>query len=89
MYICDAGDLRKFSNAGHFGYFRHIISEQDMPVGELLSAHLQVVNAAQKDGGNPNWINEAIQEIIVLLRNNHELMTNVLGAISDAFPTFI
>jgi len=89
MYICDAGDLRKFTNAGHFGYFRHIISEQDMPVGELLSAHLQVVNAAQKDGGNPNWINEAIQEIIVLLRNNHELMTNVLGAISDAFPTFI
>ena len=85
MYICDAEDLRNFTNAGHFGYFRHFISEQDMPVGELLSAHLQPVNAAQRDDGNPNWINEAIQEIIVLLRNNHELMTNVLGSISDTF----
>ena len=85
MYICDAEDLRNFTNAGNFGYFRHIISEQDMPAGELLSAHLQAVNAAQRDGGNPNWINEAIQEIIVLLRNNHELMTNMLGSISDTF----
>ena len=85
MYICDAEDLRNFTNAGHFGYFRHIISEQDMPAGELLSAHLQAVNRAQRDGDNPNWINEAIQEIIVLLRNNHELMTNVLGSISDTF----
>ena len=86
MYVCDSEDLRNFTNAGHFGYFRHIISEQDIPVGELLSAHLQAASSAQKVGGNPNWINEAIQEIIILLRDNHELMTNVLGAIGDAFP---
>jgi hypothetical protein len=86
MYICDPEDLRNFTNAGHFGYFRHIISGQDIPAGELLSAHLQAASTAQKIGGNPNWINEAIQEIIILLRDNHELMTNVLGAISDAFP---
>ena len=85
MYICDAEDLRNFTNAGHFGYFRHIISEQDMSAGELLSAHLQASNAAHREDGNPNWINEAIQEIIILLRDNHELMTNVLGAIGDAF----
>jgi len=89
MHICDSEDLQNFTNAGHFGYFRHIISEQDMPAGELLSAHLRAVNAAQRDGGNSNWINEAIQEIIVLLRNNHELMTNVLGSISDTFPASI
>ena len=86
MYICDPEDLRNFTNAGHFGYFRHIISGQDVPAGELLAAHLQAASTAQKIGGNPNWINEAIQEIIILLRDNHELMTNVLGAISDAFP---
>lgn len=86
MYICDPEDLRNFTNAGHFGYFRHIISEQDLPAGELLSAHLQAASTAQKIDGNPNWINEAIQEIIIILRDNHELMTNVLGAIGDAFP---
>jgi len=86
MYICDPEDLQNFTNAGHFGYFRHIISGQDVPAGELLAAHLQAASIAQKIGGNPNWINEAIQEIIILLRDNHELMTNVLSAISDAFP---
>lgn len=86
MYICGPEDLRNFTNAGHFGYFRHIISEQDIPAGELLSAHLQAAGNAQKVDGNTNWINEAIQEIIILLRDNHELMTNVLGAIGDAFP---
>jgi len=86
MYVCDPENLRNFTNAGHFGYFRHIISGQDVPAGELLSAHLQAASTAQEIGGNPNWINEAIQEIIILLRDNHELMTNVLGAISDAFP---
>jgi hypothetical protein len=86
MYVCNSKDLRNFTNAGYFGYFRHIIYKQDIPVGELLSAHLRAVNAAQRDGGNPNWINEAIQEIIIILRDNHELMTSVLGAISDAFP---
>ncbi|MCD6576920.1 MAG: hypothetical protein J7K66_02775 [Anaerolineaceae bacterium] len=88
MYICNSEELRNFTNAGHFGYLRHIISDPEIPSGELLSAHLQFVNAAQRDGGNPNWINEAIQEIIILLRDNHELMTNVLGAISDAFSAF-
>ena len=86
MYVCSAEDILNFTSAGHFGYFRHIIFEQEIPAGDLLSAHLQEANAAHRKNGNPNWINEAIQEIIILLRNNHELMTNVLGAISDSFP---
>ena len=85
MYICDAKDLRNFTSTGHFGYFRQILSGQDVPAGELLSAHLQAANAAHEESGDSNWINEAIQEVIILLRDNHELMTNVLGAINDAF----
>jgi len=88
MYICDANDLRNFTSTGKLGYFRHILSDQEIPVGDLLSAHLQAVSTAHIEDGDPNWINTAIQEIIILLRNNHEMMTNVLGAISDAFPTF-
>jgi hypothetical protein len=84
MFICDSEDLCTFTGAGHFGYFRHILSGQDIPVGDLLSAHLQVAKEAQEKAGNSNWINEAIQEVIILLRDNHELLTNVLGAISDA-----
>jgi hypothetical protein len=86
MYICSADDLRKFTSAGKLGYFRHILSNQEIPMGDLLSVHLQAAKAAHEDGGDPNWVNDAIQEIIILLRGNHELMTGVLGAISDAFP---
>lgn len=87
MFICDDKDLRKFTSIGHFGYFRHILSEQELPVGDLLSAHLQAASVAQEAGGNSNWINEAIQEVIILLRDDHQLMTNVLGAINDTFLT--
>jgi hypothetical protein len=86
MYICDADDLRKFTSAGQLGYFRHILSNQEIPTGDLLSAHLQAAKTAHDEGGDPDWTNAAIQEIIILLRDNHEMMTNVLGAISDAFP---
>jgi hypothetical protein len=86
MYICGANDLRKFTSAGKLGYFRHILANQEVPMGDLLSVHLQAGKAAHDDGGDPNWANEAIQEVIILLRDNHELMTSVLGAISDAFP---
>ena len=86
MYICDSEDLRKFTSAGKLGYFRHILSNREIPTGDLLSAHLQAAKTAHAEGGDPNWTNAAIQEIIILLRDNHEMMTNVLGAISDAFP---
>jgi hypothetical protein len=85
VFICDNGDILKFTGAGQFGYFRHILTGQDIPIGDLLSAHLQAAKAAQENGGNSTWINEAIREVIVLLRDNHELMTYVLGALNDAF----
>ncbi|MDO9546903.1 MAG: hypothetical protein Q7J07_09180 [Pelolinea sp.] len=86
MYICDADDLRNFTSAGQLGYFRHILSNYEIPAGDLLSAHLQAAKTAHDEGGDPGWTNSAIQEIIILLRDNHEMMTNVLGAISNAFP---
>ena len=86
MYICDADDLRKFTSAGKLGYFRHILSNLDIPTGDLLSVHIQAAKSAHDAGGDPNWANQAIQEVIILLRDNHEMMTNVLAAISDAFP---
>jgi hypothetical protein len=86
MYICGVDDLRKFTSAGKLGYFRHILSNPEIPVGDLLSVHIQAGKAAHEEGGDPNWANQAIQEIIILLRDNHEMMTAVLGAISDSFP---
>jgi len=36
--------------------------------------------------GNPDWLQEAVREVITLLRDDHSTLTAVLGAIADAFP---
>ncbi|MCD6356436.1 MAG: hypothetical protein J7L66_04030 [Anaerolineaceae bacterium] len=88
MYVCDNDLMRTFTSSGHFGYLRHILDREDVPVGDLLSAHLQAANEAHQESGDIDWLNRAIQEIIILLRDNHDQLTNVLGAISDSFPPF-
>src|SRR5512140_201519 len=46
---CEDADLVKFTSAGRFGYFRHILRAQDVPAGELLAAHLQQAARAHGD----------------------------------------
>jgi hypothetical protein len=47
IYLCSHEELRTFTSAGRFGYFRHILRSQDLPVAELLAAHLEDASAAQ------------------------------------------
>src|SRR5512140_2803894 len=64
---CEDEDLMKFTSAGRFGYFRHILRAQDVPAGEVLAAHLQ--QAARAHGTNAaKWLDQATQELITLLR---------------------
>lgn len=86
MYICSETEIRVFTAHGHFGYFRYILAEQKAPTSDLFAAHLKAAQAAQSNAGNSTWKNRAVEEIIVMLMDNHDLLTNVLGAVSDAFP---
>lgn len=79
IYLCDNQELAKFTSAGHFGYFRHILRAQDMPVGEILAAHIQQAGAAQ----NPHWKEKATQELITLLRDDYPTLMSVLGALGE------
>jgi hypothetical protein len=80
IYLCDGDDLKKFVTAGRFGYFRHILQAKELPVGEVLAAHLQ---QAGKAVGNPTWRENAVQELITLLRDDYPTLMSVLGALSD------
>jgi hypothetical protein len=79
-------ELVEFTSAGRFGYFRHVLRATDIPVGELLAAHIQQANAAQVDAGNVEWSHEATQELITLLRDDYPTLMAVLGALGDAVP---
>lgn len=83
IYQCSAQDLRQFTAAGRFGYFRHILRARDIPAGEILSAHLRQAQAAYQGTDNPDWAQKAARELIILLRDDYPALMAVLGAISD------
>jgi hypothetical protein len=79
---CDDTELVRFTSAGRFGYFRHILRAQDVPVGEVLAAHLQ--QAARAHGpGRARWLEQATQELITLLRDDYPTLIDVLGALNE------
>ena len=84
--LCDDNELRRFTSAGHFGYFRHVLRAVDLPIGELLAAHLQQAQQAHAAAGNAGWIEAAAQELIVLLRDDYQTLMAVLGALGDIAP---
>ncbi len=84
IYICSEEEACRFSSAGNFGYFRHILRAADLPVGELLAAHLRQVQRAQAASGHADWILAAARELITLLRDDYPTLMSVLGALRDA-----
>ena len=83
VFLCDQQELIQFTSFGRFGYFRHILRSKELPVGELLAAHLEQTRFAQNASGDKDWFEKATQELITLLRDDYASLMNVLGAIAD------
>lgn len=83
IYLCSQDELCNFTSAGHFGYFRHILRATDLPIGELLAAHLKDARNAHDLKGAETWFNNAAQELITLLRDDYQTLMSVLGALAD------
>lgn len=88
IYLCQEAEIIRFTVAGRFGYFRHILRSSDLPIPELFAAHLQQAQAAHEAAGNSGWANQAAQELITLLRDDYPTLMAVLSAISDALPEY-
>jgi hypothetical protein len=83
IFPCADEEIVRFTAAGRFGYFRHILRAEDLPAGELLAAHVQQAAAAHAAAGDPAWREHAIQELITLLRDDYPALMAVLGALAD------
>jgi len=83
IYLCQPDEVRQFTANGRFGYFRHILRAKDLPVGELLAAHIQQAQAAHAAAGYRRWLNDAAQELITLLRDDYPTLMAVLGALGE------
>jgi len=80
IYLCDPAELARFTSAGHFGYFRHVLQAKDIPIGEVLAAHILDVKQKTK---NQTWVEAAVQELITLLRDDYPTLMAVLGALGE------
>lgn len=78
IYLCDEQDVARFTE--RFGYFRHILNNQEIPVGEVVAAHILQAQSAHKD---KSWQARATHEVITLLRDDYPTLMAVLGALSD------
>lgn len=78
IYLCNADEISRFTEK--FGYFRHILNGKDVPVGEVVAAHILQAQSAHMDKG---WQERATHEVITLLRDDYPTLMGVLGALSD------
>jgi len=78
IYLCDEKDVARFTE--RFGYFRHILNSKDIPVGEVLAAHIQQAQSAHKD---KSWREKATHELITLLRDDYPALMSVLNSLKD------
>ena len=83
IYVCGPDEACEFTGAGRFGYFRHVLRAADLAVGELLAAHIQLVSRQHHERGDDQWSSRAVQELIVLLRDDYPTLMTVLGALAD------
>lgn len=83
IYLCDDMEMRRFTSMGRFGYFRHILRAEDIPVGDVLAAHLQQAKTAHSAGGSAGWIQAAMQELITLLRDDYPTLMSVLSTLGE------
>jgi len=78
IYFCDDKDVSHFT--AKFGYFRHILNAKEIPIGDVLAAHIQQAQSAHKD---TSWKERAVQEIIILLRDDYPTLMSVLSALNE------
>lgn len=83
MYLCSAQELCEFTAGSRFGYLRHILEAQDVPVADLLAAHLAQAGAAQRAQGNSAWFGQAAARIITQLRDDYPRLMPILETLAD------
>ncbi len=78
--LCDLPSTARFT--GKFGYLRHILRSEDLPVADLLAAHLQQAGLAHGSDCQA-WREQAARELIILLRDDYPTLMHVLDALKE------
>lgn len=83
IFMCSPSEILSFTSQGRFGYFRHILRQEDIPHAELLAAHIAQSHKVHQQQGDPLWAKKAVEELILLLQDDYQKLTSLLGAVQD------
>lgn len=86
IFLCQPEEIYRFTNSDRFGYLRHILRQADLPVGELLAAHVRQASQVHLQRGQCDWVERITRELISLLRDDYPTLMSVLDALGDVLP---
>lgn len=84
MVLCPSEEVVAFTSWGRFGYLRHLLQENSPLMVEVLTAHLKLAWLAHQESGRLDWGQQAIHELITLLRDDYPTLIWMLHCLSDA-----
>lgn len=84
IYPCGGQEISAFVDSGSLGYLRHILRAADLPIAEILAAHIRQVGAVQAKNHASEWVEAAARELITLLRDDYATLNTVLGSLADS-----
>jgi hypothetical protein len=82
IYLCDAPTVRAFAPPGRYAYLRLVLAVPELPLPQLLAAHIAQTAAAQADPAG--WKAGAVKQLVVQLRDDYATLTSVLDALHEA-----
>jgi len=82
IYLCDDAALRAFAMPGRYAYLRLLLTVPEIPLPQLLAAHIEQAAAAQPDPAV--WKAGAVRELVLQLRGDYSMLTSVLDALHES-----
>ncbi len=83
IYPCTDSEVTDFVSDGKFGYLRALLRDEDLPAADLVAAHLRQVLQAQKNQKGLLAAENALREVIALLKDDYPQLMDMLCAISE------
>ena len=78
IYSCNREEILAFCSGGRFAYLRALLRNEELPAADLLTAHFkQLLEAGLPD------IENALREVIALLKDDYPQLIDVLSAVSE------
>lgn len=83
IFACTDDEVDKFTKSEKFAYLRALLRDEELPAADLLTAHLRQVLQALKTKDANQRAENAVREVIALLKDDYPQLMDALSAVSE------